>query len=84
MSLVGSAVLSASLAVQNGNQVFDNPEEAALQHLGRALYVELKIDDVVKRIEKRHVPENLKTYAPYVIVVTRIVTERQVSYRWTF
>lgn len=87
MSLLSSAVITGSLAIVNGNQVFDNPQEAALQHLSRAAYIELEIDKtvdkVVGRIDKK-IPQTLKTYGPYAIVLGRVVAERQVSYRWTF
>jgi hypothetical protein len=84
MSLLGSAVITGSLAITNGNQIFDNPQEAALQHLGRAAYIELDLSQYVQNIEKKYISKRFKTYAPYVIIVGRIATERQVSYTWRF
>jgi hypothetical protein len=82
-SIAGSVVVGAYLGVPNP-VFFENPEEEALRHLGKAVYIELDLDQYVKRAEKKYVPRWVYTYGPYVAPVVQIATEGRVTYTWRF
>lgn len=83
MSLVGATVMSAYLISPTG-QTFYNSEDAAVKYTGKALYKQFDIDKYVKVIEKNYLPEELRKYGPYAMIVARAIRDKRVSYEWTF
>lgn len=76
--------MSTFLSVQNPKQMFDNPSKEALRHLGKAIYVELNLDDKVKILEKKYVSKNMRLYGPYLYGISKVLLEKRVSYTWRF
>lgn len=67
-----------------GQIVYDNPEKEAIRALGKACYREFGLDEVAKRLEKRYVPKYVKEYGVWPTLVIKVVTEKRISYEWTF
>ena len=84
MSFIGSFVLTTFVSVQHPRQNFNNPSMEALRYLGKASYIELEMDPIVKRLEKRHVPKWAYTYGPIFYTGYNILKEKRVSYTWRF
>lgn len=85
--MMNAFVLSTAIAwggANAGQVVYDNPEREALKALGKACYVELGLDVVAKRAEKKYVPQIVKEYGVWPTLVIKVVTEKRLSYEWTF
>lgn len=80
---MNALLLSGFLAVQQPIG-FENPEKEALRYLSKAVYYELDLGTKVKHIEKKYTPEPIKKYGPYIGVSIRVITEKRLSYTWTF
>lgn len=75
-------LLSGFLMVQNPVP-FADPQREALRYGAKALFVELDLKDYFKELEK-YVPPEVKPYAPYVGIAGRLISEKRISYTWSF
>lgn len=80
---MNNIVLATYLAIGSPNGV-TMPDDQAPRYAAKALYKHLEWDQHVNRLEKRYLSKDLKKYGGYVILVTRVATERRVSYTWRF
>lgn len=78
---MNSLVLSMFLSVNSPQGL---PDRDAPKYAAKAMYKELNLDEVTRRLEKRLVGKNLREYGGYVILVARVVSENKISYRWEF
>ena len=78
---VNSLILSMFLSVNTQQGL---PDRDAPKYVAKAVYKELNLDEITKRLEKRYVGNDLRKYGGYAILVTRIVSENKISYNWEF
>lgn len=80
---MNSFILSAALTFgQPVGHIY--PDQDAPRYIGKALYKEMELDKVVKRLEKRHLPKWAKEYGGYIGLGVRIATEKRITYTWKF
>lgn len=77
-------MLTTFLSVQNVQVGFADSSKEAKKHISKALYIELKIDKAVKRLEKRYTPKWAIKYGPYILTGYKMAIEKRVSYTWRF
>ncbi len=56
----------------------------AAKKLALATYRYNDLDDGVKRIEKRYMPKKYRDQAATIGALVKLVTEKQISFRWEF
>lgn len=86
--MINAFIISTAIAwggaPNSGQIVHQNPEKEAIRALSKACYKEFGIDKVTKRLEKKYVPKELKEYGVWPVMIVKIVTEKRISYEWTF
>ena len=86
--MMNAFILSTAVAwggaSNQGQIVYQNPEKEALRAVGKACYKEFGLDKVTKRLEEKYVPEEVKEYGVWPVTIIKIVTEKRISYEWTF
>ncbi len=81
--MVNSFILAGALTFgQPVGQIL--PDQDAPRYIIKAIYKEYNVDDVVQRLEKKHLPPWLKEYGGYVGVGIRLATEKRITYTWRF
>lgn len=73
-------ILSRSALANNS----DDNYRQALQALGQIAYKETGLETKVKKLEKKYVPEPVKKYGGYTLILAQIVVNNRISYEWTF
>jgi len=76
-------IMSGFLAIGSPVGTAMHSNEAP-RYAAKAIYKELKLDDVVTRIEKRYIKLDDYPVVGYIGVVGRIISEKRVSYTWRF
>lgn len=86
MTFILSFLLNIASAQTMYNEpiVYLNSEQAAMQHLERALYKEFKLESDLKRIEKKYLPKKVREYGAWPILIVNLVNNRYISYTWKF
>lgn len=76
-------IMSAYVGILSPNGHAMSPNDAPRYAL-KAVYKQLELDKSVRQWEKRHI--NIAKYNEllYIGIITRIVVEKRVSYRWEF
>lgn len=64
--------------------VFASSERDALKALGKAAYKQTDLDDYARKMEKKYISKEMKDYTAWAILVIKTITEKKISYRWTF
>ncbi|HEY8390183.1 MAG TPA: hypothetical protein VIL26_04440 [Clostridia bacterium] len=59
-------------------------EKQAITKALTAAYYQLELDDEVKRLEKKYVPETVRKYGGVVSFLTRIAVDKRITYTWEF
>lgn len=83
-AFIVSTAIAWGGAQNQGQIVYDNPEQEAIRALSKACYKEFGLDEYTKRLEKRYVPKELKEYGVWPALIIKAVTERRLSHEWTF
>lgn len=64
-----------------------SPDQAALSAASQAFYkssgIETMVNDYVQR-QLKHVPENVKIVVGNTALVVKCVSEKRITYQWTF
>lgn len=88
INILNTLFLTIVISFESDRLPSSDDGERALRHAGRAVLEiareEYKFDDKLKKFEKRYLPEKLKKYGGWTILVIRITSERQIRYEWTF
>lgn len=85
--MMNAFILSTAIAwghLNAGQALYSDPEKEALKALGKAMYIELELNKVANRAEKRYVPRYIKEYGIWPTMIIKISTEKKISYKWTF
>jgi hypothetical protein len=56
----------------------------AAKKLALATYRYNDLDDGVKQLERRYVPKDVRDKAAALGIILKAVTEKQISYQWSF
>lgn len=78
---MNSLILGMFLSVNSPQGL---PDRDASKYAAKAIYKELNLDVITKRLEKRLVGKDLRKYGGYAILVVRVVSDNKISYRWEF
>lgn len=80
---MNSFVLSAAITLTNpvGGALDDSD---AARYVIKAAYKSFKLDQIVSKIEKKHLKLDKYPELGYIGLVARVVTEKRVTYTWRF
>jgi len=59
-------------------------EKQALTKALNAAYYQLELDDDVKRLEKKYIPEKVREYGGIVSILAKITIDKRITYTWEF
>lgn len=76
-------ILSAAIGV-GGTRGPASEKEDALKALAKASYVQSGTDKKVKQFERRVLNKELKEYSGWIAGITKVATEKKLSFEWTF
>jgi hypothetical protein len=60
------------------------PDRDAPRWVAKALYKDLKLDQIVSKLEKKHLKLDKYYELVYIGIVVRVATEKRISYTWEF
>lgn len=83
MDILGIFVLSTALTI-GVTRGPASDQQSAYKALIKATYIQTGMDKEAKALEKRYVPKYIKEYGAWITLTGKIVTEKKVSYEWTF
>jgi hypothetical protein len=81
--MLGVFLLSTAIGVGASRGPASEANDA-YKALAKATYIQTGTDKQVKAIEKRITPELVKKYGGWIAGVTKVVSEKKVSFEWTF
>ena len=76
-------MMSAFLAVGTPQGMI-LPDKDATRYAAKALYKQLNLDVPVNHFEKKYIKIDKRPVLQYIGVVARVVSEKKVTYRWSF
>ncbi len=59
-------------------------ETEALKHVGKASYKYFQLDRYVRKMEKRHLSNDVRKYGGWVSTGIRIAVDKKITYTWSF
>lgn len=82
-NMIGVFVLSAAITI---TPHLDNTGEKkdAIKAVGKAVYKQHRIDKKLRQLEKRYLSDEVRFYGGVVINLGKIITEKKITYEWTF
>jgi hypothetical protein len=81
--MIGILVLSTAIGVGASRGPASEADDA-YKALAKATYIHTGTDKQIKAFEKRFTPKIIKEYGGWVAGITKVVTEKKVSFEWTF
>lgn len=86
--MVNAFLLSTAIAwgqIPPGSVAYyQDSEREAYRALGKACYREFGIDTLAKDLEKEYIPEYVKEYGIWPTLIIKAISEKRLSYEWTF
>jgi hypothetical protein len=76
--------LLLSTAILLAPEISKGDDTAAIRAFAKATYVQTGMNVSVKNIEKRLISDSMRTYGGYVALVTKVFTERKITYEFRF
>lgn len=74
--------LSSVLLLLVSLNCYANDEQEALSKAGKALYYQLKLQDIVNKLDKKYTPKTVKEFGGWLVIVRQIASEKQLKYTW--
>lgn len=76
--LMGVLILTTAISATNAGA------DDAAKAIFKASYKYTQTDKMVKNLEKRYIPKELKRRGTYLLIAGRLATEGKISYEWSF
>jgi len=83
MSIFGIFVLTTAIGMEVSRSPASETHDA-YQALVKATYIQMGVDKQMKSLEKKYVPLIVKEYGGWITGITKIVSDKKISFEWTF
>lgn len=78
---LGSLLIVGSIAMTSPS---DSDVSPAMNNALKASYMNSGIDKYIRKLEKKLIPKDVKTYGSWLYTTFKIVSEKRITYEFTF
>lgn len=83
MTMLGIFIMSTAIGVGASREPASEKKDA-YKALAKATYIQSGANKRLKELEKEYIPKPLKEYGGIISGATKIMTEKKISFEWTF
>jgi len=81
---LGIGILVTAAMVTTAEAAVDPNEERAYKAIAEATYKQTGMEAFVQAYERKNVPEPVREVIGWGMTATKIITEKQITYKWGF
>jgi len=80
MGIIAPFIISTAISIGPSS----GDTRGAMKVVGKIAYKSTHLDKKVKYWEKKYINKNTRIYGGYAITLSKILTEKKISYEWSF